>query len=42
VSGPVGKAKLLQPVNSRLSGRELFDASAPVLPGFAVAPAFVF
>jgi protein-L-isoaspartate(D-aspartate) O-methyltransferase len=40
--GPVGKAKLLQPVNGRLSGRELFDASAPVLPGFAVAPAFVF
>jgi protein-L-isoaspartate(D-aspartate) O-methyltransferase len=42
VSGPVGKAKLLQPVNGRLSGRELFDASAPVLPGFAVAPVFVF
>jgi protein-L-isoaspartate(D-aspartate) O-methyltransferase len=42
VSGPVGKAKLLQPVNGRLSGRELFDASAPVLPGFTVAPAFVF
>jgi protein-L-isoaspartate(D-aspartate) O-methyltransferase len=42
VAGPVGKAKLLQPVNGRLSGRELFDASAPVLPGFTVAPAFVF
>jgi protein-L-isoaspartate(D-aspartate) O-methyltransferase len=42
VTGPVGKAKLFQPVNGRFSGRELFDASAPVLPGFSVAPAFVF
>jgi protein-L-isoaspartate(D-aspartate) O-methyltransferase len=42
VTGPVGKAKLLQPVNGRFSGRELFDAVAPVLPGFSVAPAFVF
>jgi protein-L-isoaspartate(D-aspartate) O-methyltransferase len=42
VMGPVGKAKLFQPVNGRFSGRELFDASAPVLPGFSVAPAFVF
>jgi protein-L-isoaspartate(D-aspartate) O-methyltransferase len=42
VSGPVGKAKLFQPVNGRLSGRELFDAYAPVLPGFTAVPAFVF
>jgi protein-L-isoaspartate(D-aspartate) O-methyltransferase len=42
VAGPVGKAKLFQAVNGRLSGRELFDACAPVLPGFTVAPAFVF
>jgi protein-L-isoaspartate(D-aspartate) O-methyltransferase len=42
VTGPAGKAKLFQPVNGRFSGRELFDASAPVLPGFGVAPAFVF
>jgi protein-L-isoaspartate(D-aspartate) O-methyltransferase len=42
VTGPAGKAKLFQPVNGRFSGRELFDASAPVLPGFSVAPAFVF
>jgi protein-L-isoaspartate(D-aspartate) O-methyltransferase len=42
VTGPVGKAKLFQPVNGRFSGRELFDAAAPVLPGFSVAPAFVF
>jgi protein-L-isoaspartate(D-aspartate) O-methyltransferase len=42
VAGPIGKARLFQPVNGRFSGRELFDASAPVLPGFSVAPAFVF
>lgn len=42
VSGPAGRAKLFQTVNGKLSGRELFDALAPVLPGFAVAPAFVF
>ncbi len=42
VTGPIGKAKLFQPVNGRFSGRELFDASARVLPGFSVAPAFVF
>jgi protein-L-isoaspartate(D-aspartate) O-methyltransferase len=42
VTGPAGKAKLFQPVNGRFSGRELFDASVPILPGFSVAPAFVF
>jgi protein-L-isoaspartate(D-aspartate) O-methyltransferase len=41
-SGPVGKATLFQSVNGELGGRVLFDASAPVLPGFARAPAFVF
>jgi protein-L-isoaspartate(D-aspartate) O-methyltransferase len=42
VTGPAGKARLLQPVNGRFSSRELFDAFAPVLPGFRLAPAFVF
>jgi protein-L-isoaspartate(D-aspartate) O-methyltransferase len=42
VTGPAGKAKLFLPVNARFSGRELFDACAPLLPGFGVAPAFVF
>ena len=42
VKGPVGRAKLFQPVNGRWSSRELFDAVAPVLPGFRVAPTFVF
>jgi protein-L-isoaspartate(D-aspartate) O-methyltransferase len=42
VSGPIGKAKLFQPVSGKFRARELFDASAPVLPGFSLAPAFVF
>lgn len=42
MAGPPGRAKLFQPVSGRFSGRDLFDASAPVLPGFSVAPAFVF
>jgi protein-L-isoaspartate(D-aspartate) O-methyltransferase len=41
-AGPVGNATLFQTVNGETSGRVLFDASAPVLPGFAKAPAFVF
>ena len=41
-SGPLGKGKLFQAVDEKCSGRELFDANAPVLPGFSVAPAFVF
>jgi protein-L-isoaspartate(D-aspartate) O-methyltransferase len=41
-SGPFGKAKLFQPVNGKCSGRELFDATAPLLPGFSLAPAFIF
>lgn len=41
-TGPVGKAKLFQPVDERCRDRELFDAHAPTLPGFKVAPAFVF
>jgi protein-L-isoaspartate(D-aspartate) O-methyltransferase len=41
-SGPVGKAMLFQSVNGEVSGRVLFDAQAPVLPGFKKTPAFVF
>jgi hypothetical protein len=29
-------------IDGDLSGRPVFDASAPVLPGFAQAPEFVF
>jgi protein-L-isoaspartate(D-aspartate) O-methyltransferase len=42
VSGPIGKAKLFQQINAKCRGRELFDANAPVLPGFSLSPAFVF
>jgi protein-L-isoaspartate(D-aspartate) O-methyltransferase len=42
MAGPLGKATLFQMVNGETSGRVLFDASAPVLPGFSKAPAFVF
>src|SRR5215831_10506242 len=41
-SGPLGKAKLFQAVEGKCSGRELFDANAPVLLGFSLAPTFVF
>jgi protein-L-isoaspartate(D-aspartate) O-methyltransferase len=40
--GPIGKATLFQQVNGEASSRELFDATAPLLPGFKKAPAFVF
>jgi protein-L-isoaspartate(D-aspartate) O-methyltransferase len=39
---PIGKATLFQCVNGKFGGRELFDANAPVLPGFNAAPTFVF
>jgi len=41
-AGPIGKATLSQAVNGKFSGRLLFDANAPVLPGLSAAPAFVF
>lgn len=37
-----GRAMLYQPIGSDVSGRALFDATAPVLPDFKLAPAFVF
>jgi protein-L-isoaspartate(D-aspartate) O-methyltransferase len=41
-AGPIGKATLFQRVNGGASPRGLFDATAPLLPGFKKAPAFVF
>jgi protein-L-isoaspartate(D-aspartate) O-methyltransferase len=41
-SGALGKGELFQPVEGKCCGRELFDANAPVLPGFSLAPAFIF
>ena len=37
-----GRAMLYRPIGSDVSGRALFDATAPVLPDFKLAPAFVF
>ena len=39
---PVGKAMIYRLSEGRLVGRPVFDAAAPVLPGFAAAPQFVF
>jgi protein-L-isoaspartate(D-aspartate) O-methyltransferase len=38
----VGRATLMNRVQGVLSRRPLFDAAAPLLPGFAPAPSFVF
>lgn len=37
-----GKAMVYRLSEGRLVGRPIFDAAAPLLPGFATAPAFVF
>jgi protein-L-isoaspartate(D-aspartate) O-methyltransferase len=42
IAGMVGKGMLFQSDRGEVSGRALFDAMAPVLPGFQKAPAFVF
>jgi protein-L-isoaspartate(D-aspartate) O-methyltransferase len=42
VDGKVGKAMLYRDARGEVGGRALFDASAPLLPGFAKARAFVF
>jgi protein-L-isoaspartate(D-aspartate) O-methyltransferase len=41
-SGPAGKAMLYRCINGEASGRSIFDAAAPLLPGFAKPQAFVF
>ncbi len=40
--GPAGKAMIYRRVEGRLVGRPIFDAAAPLLPGFLAPPAFVF
>jgi protein-L-isoaspartate(D-aspartate) O-methyltransferase len=40
--GPVGKATLYRRVGGELSGRPVFDAAPPLLPGFAKPAEFVF
>ena len=39
---PASKAMLYRVVEGQLVGRPIFDAAAPVLPGFVAPPAFVF
>ena len=39
---PSGKAMLFRSIGGEVSGRPIFDAGAPLLPGFAQAPVFVF
>ncbi|MGA7486505.1 MAG: protein-L-isoaspartate O-methyltransferase [Xanthobacteraceae bacterium] len=39
---PTGRAMLYRAVGDDVSGWPIFDAVAPVLPGFAAPPAFVF
>jgi protein-L-isoaspartate(D-aspartate) O-methyltransferase len=38
----MGRAMLYCSVQGDVSGRPIFDAAAPLLPGFAAPPAFVF
>jgi protein-L-isoaspartate(D-aspartate) O-methyltransferase len=40
--GPTGKAMIYRQIEGQLAGRPVFDATAPVLPGFVAPPAFVF
>lgn len=40
--GPAGKAMLYLSDRGDLSGRAIFDATAPLLPGFVSPPAFAF
>lgn len=40
--GRVGRAMLYVASGGAVSGRSVFDAAAPLLPGFAAPPAFVF
>ena len=41
-SAPLGKATLYRKVNGHATALPLFEAVAPLLPGFAKTPAFVF
>jgi protein-L-isoaspartate(D-aspartate) O-methyltransferase len=40
--GPAAKAMIYRLVEGHLVGRPIFDADAPILPGFVAPPAFVF
>ncbi|HEX4410456.1 MAG TPA: protein-L-isoaspartate O-methyltransferase [Xanthobacteraceae bacterium] len=40
--GPTGKAMIYRLIEGRLVGRQVFDAAAPVLPGYVAPKTFVF
>lgn len=40
--GPLGRARLFERVGESFPSRSAFDAGAPPLPGFEIAPAFIF
>lgn len=40
--GPASKATIYHAADGNISGRPIFDATAPMLPGFAAARSFVF
>jgi protein-L-isoaspartate(D-aspartate) O-methyltransferase len=42
LAGLMGRAMLFRPVGGEDGGRPLFDATAPLLPGFSQAPVFAF
>ena len=42
MQGPVGKARIFKKTSGTVSGRNVFDATAPILPGFARARVFSF
>jgi protein-L-isoaspartate(D-aspartate) O-methyltransferase len=41
-SGPLGKATIYRMAGGHATAQTLFDAAAPLLPGFVKPPAFVF
>jgi len=41
-NGPVGHATVFTKSGDAVGNRVVFDASAPILPGFAAEPSFVF
>jgi protein-L-isoaspartate(D-aspartate) O-methyltransferase len=42
LGGAAGKAMLYRQIGGELSGRAIFEATAPLLPGFEKPQAFVF
>jgi len=41
-NGPIGQVRVYTKTGDAVGERIIFDASAPLLPGFSAAPEFVF